>query len=129
MKNAGFVAIQTDFILEFNALILRKLAKPEEYRKADHELFEVSLTSNEEISPGVHLISWKRTHNFSPGQVVKISTEKAVPPRIYSICSGNQEDEIRVLFNVKDEGILTPKLSGMIPRMKDRKSTRLNSSH
>lgn len=94
------------------------MAKAEEYTNLQFELKEVVLTGNEEISPGVHLISWKRTHPFIPGQVVKITADPAVPPRIYSVCSGNDESEIRVLFNIKEDGLLTPKLAGMIPGMK-----------
>ena len=82
------------------------------------ELKEVVITGNEEISSGVNLISWNRTHNFNPGQVVKIASDLTMPPRIYSICSGNDEPEIRVLFNVKEVGLLTPWLAGVIPGMK-----------
>ncbi len=74
-----------------------------------------TLTNNEEISPGVHVISFLRDFDFKPGQVVKIAVDNNHPPRIYSICSGNKEDEIRILFNVKDDGFLTPKLATMIP--------------
>ncbi len=94
------------------------MSKADEYKNLPVELTEVIITGNEEISPGVHLISWKRKHDFIPGQVVKITLDMAVPPRIYSICSGNGDDEIRVLFNVKDEGVLTPRLAGVIPGMK-----------
>ena len=79
------------------------------------DLFEAVLTNNEEISPGVHLISFVRNFDFLPGQVVKIAIDHKNPPRIYSICSGNREREIRILFNIKEDGILTPKLAGMIP--------------
>ena len=82
------------------------------------ELEEVTITGNEEISPGVHLISWMRICDFSPGQVVKIAADPMIAPRIYSICSGNDEPEIRVLFNVKEDGLLTPWLAGVIPGMK-----------
>ena len=78
-------------------------------------LFKRVITNNEEISPGVHVISFQRTADFIPGQVVKIAIDETQPPRIYSICSGNQEDEIRVLFNIKEDGYLTPKLSAVIP--------------
>lgn len=78
-------------------------------------MFEQEITNNEEISPGVHVVSFRRTLDFLPGQVVKIAMDKQMPPRIYSICSGNQESEIRILFNVKDDGLLTPKLSSVIP--------------
>lgn len=78
-------------------------------------LKEYILTGNSEISPGVHLISFHRDKDFIPGQVVKIGIDREHPPRIYSICSGNHEDEIRILFNINDDGFLTPKLSACIP--------------
>ncbi|MBL7966469.1 MAG: FAD-dependent oxidoreductase [Prolixibacteraceae bacterium] len=94
------------------------MAKAEEYKKQPAELQEVTVTQNIEISPGVHLISWPRKHNFIPGQVVKITLDPQVPPRIYSVCSGNDDPEISVLFNIKEDGVLTPLLAGVIPGMK-----------
>lgn len=79
------------------------------------ELEEVTLSNNEEISNGVHLISFKRNFNFKSGQVIKIGIDRVQPPRIYSICSGNHENEIRILFNIKDDGFLTPRLASFIP--------------
>ena len=78
-------------------------------------LFEYRVTDNEEISPGVFLISINRDYSFSPGQVVKIGINKEKPPRIYSICSGNHEKEMRILFNIKEDGFLTPKMAALIP--------------
>jgi ferredoxin/flavodoxin---NADP+ reductase len=94
------------------------MPKAEEYKNKPIQLAEVTITGNQEISPGVHLISWKRTHPFNPGQVVKITVDVTLNPRIYSVCSGNDEDEIRVLFNIKEDGILTPRLAGVIPGTK-----------
>jgi len=74
-----------------------------------------ALTNNEEISKGVYVISFLRDFDFLPGQVVKIAINNNHPPRIYSICSGNRENEVRILFNIKDDGFLTPKLAAMIP--------------
>jgi len=74
-----------------------------------------TLTNNEEISPGVYVISFLRDFDFLPGQVLKIAINNNHPPRIYSICSGNSENDIRILFNIKDDGFLTPKLAAMIP--------------
>lgn len=82
---------------------------------SENALTKVVITSNLEISPGVHLIGYRRGSDFIPGQVVRISMHPDDPPRIYSICSGNHEQEIRVLFNIKEGGLLTPKLSGVIP--------------
>lgn len=94
------------------------MPKAEEYKNLPFELKEVTVTGNEEISSGVHLISWERNDDFYPGQVVKIAADLTMAPRIYSICSGNDEPEIKVLFNVKEEGLLTPWLAGVIPGMK-----------
>lgn len=82
-----------------------------ENAKTPSLLAEVIVSGNVELSPGVHLLSWKRTHDFEPGMVVKLTVGKEIVPRIYSICSGNQEHEIRVLFHIKEDGLLTPLLS------------------
>ncbi|MCY1720736.1 oxidoreductase [Prolixibacteraceae bacterium Z1-6] len=84
-------------------------------RKIEPPLFEQLIISNEEISPGVHVISFQRDFEFLPGQVVKIGVDSEHPPRIYSICSGNQENEVFILFNIKEDGFLTPKMGAMIP--------------
>jgi ferredoxin--NADP+ reductase len=78
-----------------------------------HALRPVLITGNVEISPSVYVVSWKREADFNPGQVVKIAVNLEEPPRIYSICSGNKEKNISVLFNVKPGGALTPRLAQM----------------
>jgi len=55
---------------------------------------------------------------FNRGQVVKITLDPNDPPRIYSVCSGNDDPEISVLFNIKEDGVLTPQLAGVITGMK-----------
>ena len=94
------------------------MLKAAEYINKHIELDEVTVTGNQEISDGVHLISWYRKQEFKPGMVVKISTDRVLIPRIYSICSGNKEDEIRVIFSISKGGVLTPRLAGVIPGMK-----------
>lgn len=79
------------------------------------QLKEYSLTGNMEISPGVHLITFRRPWSFLPGQVVKIALNNNHPPRIYSLCSGSNERHAAVLFNIKEDGLLTPKLAALIP--------------
>jgi len=88
------------------------MSKP---RKKEPPLFEQTITGNEEISPDVYVISFKRNFDFLPGQVLKIGVDTKHPPRIYSICSGNHENEVRILFNIKEDGFLTPKMGAMIP--------------
>lgn len=84
-------------------------------RKKEPPLLKRIVSNNEEISPGVFVLSFQRTFEFLPGQVVKIAIDHTHPPRIYSICSGNQENEVRILFNIKEDGFLTPKMAAMIP--------------
>lgn len=74
-------------------------------------LEKVTLIENREISPGVHLITYPGIHRFQPGQVVKISLSPDGPFRIYSICSGPSDPAISILFNIKKQGWLTPRLA------------------
>jgi ferredoxin--NADP+ reductase len=78
-----------------------------------HLLSQQIILHSEEIVENVFLLSFRRDFDFLPGQVIGISLEKDGPRRLYSICSGNSEDEIQILFNVIDEGYLTPKLSDL----------------
>ena len=70
---------------------------------------------NHEIASGVFLLAVERRHDFQPGQTVKVGLDDGLPPRIYSICSGNQENELRILFNIKEDGALTPQLARLKP--------------
>ncbi|VGO22270.1 ferredoxin--NADP reductase [Pontiella sulfatireligans] len=78
---------------------------------AESELKPQLLTRHEEIAPGVFVIGFKRQHDFKPGQAIKLGIDQEQPPRIYSICSGANDDELSVLFNIKEDGFLTPKLA------------------
>ncbi len=83
--------------------------------KKEPILFKKIITNNLEISPGVHVLSFKRDFDFEPGQVVKIGIDTDHPPRIYSICSGNLENEVGILFNIKEDGFLSPKMAQLVP--------------
>lgn len=78
-------------------------------------LWPVKISSVEEISPGAFLLSFPRNFSFSAGQVLKIALGEKEVPRMYSICSGENDPEITILFNVKPEGSLTPQLSHCKP--------------
>ena len=75
-----------------------------------HVLSKKTLLYSEEIAEGVYLLSFRRDFDFLAGQVIGISIEKEGPRRLYSICSGEQEKEVKILYNVIDEGYLTPRL-------------------
>ncbi len=59
------------------------------------------------------MLGFERDFDFLAGQVIGISTEEEGPRRLYSICSGEQQKEIRILYNIIDEGYLTPRLSDL----------------
>ena len=78
-----------------------------------HQLSKQIITGSEEIAEGVFLLRFQRDFEFKAGQVIGIGLEKEGPRRLYSICSGENESEILILYNVVDEGYLTPKLSDL----------------
>jgi ferredoxin--NADP+ reductase len=81
----------------------------------NHPVTPVSLTFSQELSEGLFLIGFKRNFLFSAGQVIGIAMEQNGPRRLYSICSGEEDNEIQILYNVVDEGYLTPQLSDLEP--------------
>lgn len=76
-----------------------------------YDLSRASIIDNIEISPNTFILSFKRTFDFLPGQVIALTTNKKISPRLYSIASGNVDRNIEILYDIKDEGELTPKLS------------------
>jgi len=77
----------------------------------DIQLFPVSITKKDELGAGAYILYFKKFFNFSSGQVIAISMEKDEPPRLYSICSSPNENEIAILFKVNPTGFLTPRLA------------------
>lgn len=69
------------------------------------------LNAIKQVGKEVFVLSFDRKHDFLPGQVVALTTDLSISPRLYSICSGAQEDEISILFNVKHDGLLSPLLA------------------
>ena len=78
-----------------------------------HTLSPVILDFTEELSDGIYLFGFKRNFDFKAGQVVGIALEESGARRLYSICSGEKEAQIKILYNVIEEGYLTPHLSNL----------------
>ena len=91
------------------------MSKKEEYSRSDHELHPFKVIDNIEISPGVFLLTWNQTGTYLPGQVTKVAIDRTQPPRIYSICCGIKNESRSILFNIKEDGYLTPRLAACIP--------------
>jgi len=84
-------------------------------KPAINDLFPVVISSMTEVTPGAFLLSFRRDMTFLAGQVIKISLPWEISPRMYSICSGENDLDISILFNVKEDGSLTPHLSKCKP--------------
>jgi len=80
----------------------------------NHVVRPVTLTFAEELSSDIFLISFPRDFDFIAGQVIGIALEEEGPRRLYSICSGEEDDEIQILYKVFDDGFLTPRLSDLV---------------
>lgn len=78
------------------------------------QLRPVQLQKKTVLSEGVFVLGFDRTTTFLPGQVVGLSIN-GMPPRLYSIASGPQQPYLELLFNVKPDGMLTPKLAALEP--------------
>lgn len=81
----------------------------------DIPLVPVVVESLKEIATQVYVLEFKRFFDFEAGQVIKLAWEKNWEPRLYSIASGEKERNIQLLFNIVDDGILTPKLASLRP--------------
>lgn len=79
------------------------------------KLSSVSILSNREIAKGVFLLSFKRDFAFRAGQVLGLAIAPYEDARLYSIASGENDENIEILYNVKPGGKLTPELSVLKP--------------
>lgn len=78
----------------------------------DKKLYQKKILSVKQIvKNSVYQIAFARNISFKAGQVVALSTDLKIPPRLYSIASGRNEDEVRIIFDLIPEGILTNQLS------------------
>lgn len=76
-----------------------------------HVVTPVILSFAEEVAANHFLIGFPRNFEFRAGQVIGMALEEHGPRRLYSICSGEKDSEIRILYNVIEEGYLTPKMA------------------
>jgi ferredoxin--NADP+ reductase len=81
--------------------------------KQIHALSPVKLLFTKEVSSGIYLMGFKKAFDFEAGQVIGIALAENGPRRLYSICSGEHETEVWILYNVIDEGYLTPRLADL----------------
>ncbi len=78
-------------------------------------LQQVKVVNVDRIGHNSYLLTTVRPFEFTPGQVIKLTTDMTTAPRLYSIASGSQETTLKFLFDLKKEGELTPKLIALQP--------------
>jgi ferredoxin--NADP+ reductase len=71
----------------------------------------VRIISNDKISNSTSVLKFRRYFDFKAGQIIKITTDKSIPPRMYSIISSETDENVEILYRIEPEGNLTPKLS------------------
>jgi ferredoxin/flavodoxin---NADP+ reductase len=93
--------------------VLSLMTKAIKYIGSDQYLFANQILSVEEIAPKKFILKFEKHFDFKAGHVVALAINRSHDPRIYSVCSGVNEPEMQILFDLKEEGLLTPKLSSM----------------
>lgn len=76
-------------------------------------LQKIKISAKRILAPNVYLISFKRTFKFKAGQIIGLTNDVDLAPRLYSICSSPKDDKVSILFIVKDTGKLTPNLADL----------------
>ncbi|KAF0198734.1 MAG: ferredoxin--NADP+ [Bacteroidetes bacterium] len=79
--------------------------------KTKLELQKVKVLRQREIAPGVFVLSFPRPWDFIAGQVIGLSARETDDARLYSIASGELDDEVDILYNINPTGKLTPWMS------------------
>ncbi len=92
-------------------------------------LERVEVASNDQIAAGIFLLKLPRMHDFIPGQTVALAVDPSLPPRYYSIASGREEPYVEILYDLVPDGLLTPRLSRLLPGDELYSSKPLGSFH
>lgn len=82
---------------------------------ANYRFKKYEVKSQSRYCDGVYLLSIKRPFDFKPGEVCAIKSGPNQPWRLYSIASGSSEKELSFLYNVVQDGALTPRLEAFYP--------------
>jgi ferredoxin--NADP+ reductase len=88
------------------------MPKAEEYIRGDQYLFANRVVGVEEVAPSKFILKFENQFDFKAGHVVAVAIDKLHDPRIYSLCCGENDTEMQILFDLKEDGLLTPKLAG-----------------
>lgn len=70
------------------------------------------------VTERLRVLRFERDRSFRAGQYLGLSLaspagEESLPPRLYSIASGEEEGVWEVLYTVEEEGLLSPRLAAL----------------
>ncbi|MBN2806366.1 MAG: oxidoreductase [Prolixibacteraceae bacterium] len=91
------------------------MPKPAEYIRGDQYLFNNKVLANDEVAEEKFLLRFEKQFNLKAGHVVAVAVDQSHDPRIYSVCSGEQDPYLQILFDLKEDGLLTPQLAKLKP--------------
>lgn len=98
-------------MLHYPGIVRRGGSGPVKNMKKKLKLTKVKVSRQREIAPGVFVLSFPRIWDFTAGQVIGIGGHETDEARLYSIASGELDDEVDILYNINPEGKLTPWLA------------------
>lgn len=78
-------------------------------------LYKTQIKTIRRLVDDVYVLSFIRNFEFKAGQVVAIDLVPEGQARLYSIASGENDDDVEIFFDEKPGGKLTPYLSKMKP--------------
>lgn len=87
------------------------MPKAAEYIRGDQYLFKNSVLAIEEVATDKFLLRFEKQFELKAGHVVAVAVDQSHDPRIYSVCSGEKDQYLQILFDLKEEGLLTPQLA------------------
>lgn len=75
-----------------------------------YRLFETKIKRSVQLAENLFLISFNRPFEFIAGQVIALGVDRQTI-RYYSIAGGEQDADVEILYDIRPEGVLTPKLA------------------
>ncbi len=96
-------------------LLLKGPEKPQDMRMNNKTAYKARILSIEEVATGVFILRFTRDFSFKAGQMLWVRYPADGPARLYSIASGEEEPYFEIIFDVVENGALTPILSNAKP--------------
>jgi ferredoxin--NADP+ reductase len=75
------------------------------------DLIECTVIKNLHIAGDLYHLFIVKTSEFLSGQVIGLTVDTALHPRLYSIASGEKDNFVSILYTVQHTGSLTPRLT------------------